>query len=94
MSQEPEEDVKPKLNLNISYEGSTITVKVKSNMRFAKIFEVVEKKFGKEPGTFKFVVDGQRVNKDDTPAGLGMEDGDQVDAFLTQVGGGAYLCSQ
>jgi hypothetical protein len=62
MSQEPEEDVKPKLNLNITYEGQRtyralfekaanglnsisfldVTVKVKANMKFAKIFEVVE----------------------------------------------------
>ncbi|KDR72934.1 hypothetical protein GALMADRAFT_252290 [Galerina marginata CBS 339.88] len=87
MSQEPE-DVKPKLNLNISYDGSSVTVKVKSNMKFGKIFEAAEKRFGKEPGTFKFTYDGNRVGKDDTPAGLGMEDGDQVDAFLEQLGGG------
>ncbi|KAJ2932152.1 hypothetical protein H1R20_g4945, partial [Candolleomyces eurysporus] len=87
MSQEPEEDVKPKLNLNIAYEGQHVTVKVKANMKFAKIFEVVEKRFQKEPGTFKFVFEGQRVGKEDTPGTLGMEDGDQVDAFLMQVGG-------
>ncbi|KJA16600.1 hypothetical protein HYPSUDRAFT_47214 [Hypholoma sublateritium FD-334 SS-4] len=58
-------------------------------MKFAKIFEAAEKRFGKEPGTFKFTYDGQRVNKDDTPAGLSMEDGDQIDAFLEQLGGGS-----
>ncbi|TFK38410.1 hypothetical protein BDQ12DRAFT_723260 [Crucibulum laeve] len=60
MSQEPEGDVKPKLNLSISYDGQAITVKVKANMKFAKIFEAAE---------------------------LGMEDGDQIDAFLEQLGG-------
>ncbi|KIJ91756.1 hypothetical protein K443DRAFT_685754 [Laccaria amethystina LaAM-08-1] len=56
MSQEPmlDEDVKPKLNLNISYDGSQITVKVKANMKFAKIFEAAEKRFQKEPGAFFF----------------------------------------
>ncbi|KAF5375956.1 hypothetical protein D9615_008157 [Tricholomella constricta] len=39
-------------------------------------------------GTFKFVYDGTRVQPDDTPGGLGMEDGDQIDAFLEQLGGG------
>ncbi|KAG6826164.1 hypothetical protein H0H92_000914 [Tricholoma furcatifolium] len=57
MSQEPE-DVKPKLNLNIGYEGTR---------------------------TFKFTYDGQRIQGDDTPASLGMEDGDQIDAFLEQT---------
>ncbi|KAF7361408.1 Ubiquitin-like protein SMT3 [Mycena sanguinolenta] len=49
MSQEPE-DVKPKLNLNITYEGNQITVKVKANTKFAKIFQAAEQKFGKESG--------------------------------------------
>ncbi|KAF8952256.1 hypothetical protein BDZ97DRAFT_1613042, partial [Flammula alnicola] len=79
------EDVKPKLNLNISYDGAQITVKVKTNMKFAKIFEAAEvQRFGKESGTFKFTYEGARVSKEDTPAGLGMEDGDQIDAFLEQ----------
>ncbi|PPQ67795.1 hypothetical protein CVT25_009099 [Psilocybe cyanescens] len=84
MSQEPE-DVKPKLNLNISYDGTQITVKVKTNMKFSKIFEAAEKRFGKDKGTFKFTYDGQRVKPEQTPAELEMEDGDQIDAFLEQV---------
>ncbi|KAJ7280192.1 hypothetical protein C8J57DRAFT_1301892 [Mycena rebaudengoi] len=86
MSQEPE-DVKPKLNLNINYEGNQITVKVKANTKFAKIFQAAEQRFAKEPGTFKFVYEGNRISKEDTPAGLGIEDGDQVDCFLGQIGG-------
>ncbi|KAF8057606.1 hypothetical protein FPV67DRAFT_237919 [Lyophyllum atratum] len=86
MSQEAE-DVKPKLNLSINYEQTQITVKVKANMKFAKIFTAAETRFEKEPGTFKFTYEGNRVQADDTPAGLGMEDGDQIDAFLQQVGG-------
>ncbi|KAJ7911605.1 ubiquitin-related domain-containing protein [Mycena leptocephala] len=86
MSQEPE-DVKPKLNLNITYEGNQITVKVKPNTKFTKIFQAAEQKFGKDAGTFKFVYDGTRIGKDDTPADLGIEDGDQIDCFLEQVGG-------
>ncbi|KAF9467624.1 hypothetical protein BDZ94DRAFT_1155689 [Collybia nuda] len=78
MSQEPE-DVKPKLNLNIGYDGTQITVKVKANMKFAKIFAAAEVR------TFKFVYDGNRIQPDDTPGSLGMEEGDLVDAFLGQV---------
>ncbi|KAG5721554.1 hypothetical protein E4T56_gene13085 [Termitomyces sp. T112] len=89
MSQEPEE--KPKLNLNISYNGNQITVKVKANMKFSKIFAAAEQKFQKEAGTFKFTFEGQRLQPDDTPASLGMEDGDQIDAFLEQLGGGFWL---
>ncbi|KAG7085609.1 hypothetical protein E1B28_003159 [Marasmius oreades] len=85
MSAEPEE--KPKLNLNIVHEGQTIQVKVKATMVFKKVFDAAEKKFGKDPGTLKFTYDGSRVNPEDTPASRGMEDGDQLDAFLQQLGG-------
>ncbi|KAJ7086429.1 hypothetical protein B0H15DRAFT_844624 [Mycena belliarum] len=87
MSQEPE-DVKPKLNLRLIYDGNEITVKVKPNTKFTKIFQAAEQRFAKESGTFKFVYEGTRINKDDTPADLNIEDMDQIDCFLEQLGGG------
>ncbi|KAL9708905.1 hypothetical protein Ac2012v2_007835 [Leucoagaricus gongylophorus] len=81
------EDVKPKLNLAIVFGGVSITVKVRPEMTFGKIFQAALKRFEKEPGTLRFTYDGQRIGKDDTPGGLGMEDGDQVDAHLEQLGG-------
>ncbi|KAG0694614.1 hypothetical protein DFH29DRAFT_959292 [Suillus ampliporus] len=42
MSEDMAEDVKPKLSLVINYEGTQITVKVKNNMPFKKIFEAAE----------------------------------------------------
>ncbi|KAF8129789.1 hypothetical protein EV363DRAFT_1263464 [Boletus edulis] len=79
------EDVKPKLNLTINFEGQHITVKVKPHMPFRKIFEAAEKRFGKEPGTFRFVYDGDRLRAEGTPAELGMEENDTIDAILQQV---------
>ncbi|KAJ7302340.1 ubiquitin-related domain-containing protein [Mycena albidolilacea] len=87
------EDVKPKLNLNITFDGNQITVKVKPNTKFTKIFQAAEQRFGKEPGTFKFTYDGQRINKEDTPADLEIEDGDQIDCHLEQLGGGFRILS-
>ncbi|KAG5653487.1 hypothetical protein H0H81_000124 [Sphagnurus paluster] len=46
--------------------------------------EMVAKMLTCRPGTFKFTYDGERVKADDTPGGLGMEDGDQIDAHLEQ----------
>jgi len=91
MSEEPAEDVKPKLNLTVNYEGQTITVKVRANTNFTKIFQAAEKKFGKEPGTFKFRAEDQRLRPEQTPAEVGLEDGDQIDAYLEQLGG---VCSR
>ncbi|KIM61005.1 hypothetical protein SCLCIDRAFT_123016 [Scleroderma citrinum Foug A] len=80
-----DEDVKPKLSLVLNHEGTQVTIKVKSTMPFKKIFEVAEKRFGKDPGTLKFVYEGNRLNGADTPAMLGMEEGDMIDAHLQQV---------
>ncbi|KAJ3566213.1 hypothetical protein NP233_g7141 [Leucocoprinus birnbaumii] len=88
MSQEPE-DVKPKLSLSIhNYDGNSITVKVRPNMPFGKIFNAALKKFEKEPGSLRFLYDGKRIQEEDTPASMEMEDGDQIDAQLPQIGGG------
>ncbi|KAG2751765.1 hypothetical protein P692DRAFT_20855962 [Suillus brevipes Sb2] len=89
---EDTEDVKPKLSLVINYEGTQITVKVKHIMPFKKIFDAAEKRFGKEPGTFKFTYDGKRLRAENTPMDMEMEDGDIIDAHLEQLGGGTIIC--
>ncbi|ESK83691.1 ubiquitin-like protein [Moniliophthora roreri MCA 2997] len=88
MSAEPDE--KPKLNLTLTHEGTSIQVKVKATMTFKKIFDAAEKKFGKDPGTLRFTYDGERVHEYETPAQREMEDGDEIQAFLWQEGGGAF----
>ncbi|KAG2037098.1 hypothetical protein BDR03DRAFT_1092046 [Suillus americanus] len=92
MSEDITEDVKPKLSLVINYEGTQITVKVKHNMPFKKIFDAAEKRFGKEPGTFKFTYDGKRLRAENTPVDMEMEEGDIIDAHLEQLGGGTIIC--
>ncbi|KAF8549320.1 hypothetical protein OG21DRAFT_1374411, partial [Imleria badia] len=92
MSQEESEDVKPKLNLIINYEGQHITVKVKPNMPFRKIFAAAEVRDAATPrahpfctGTFRFAFEGKRLGLEDTPAETGMEDNDMIDAHIQQV---------
>ncbi|EPS96946.1 hypothetical protein FOMPIDRAFT_1052801 [Fomitopsis schrenkii] len=81
------EDIKPKLNVNIEYEGQICTMKLKSVTPFAKVFQAAEKRFNKEPGTLKFLFEGQRLRAEMTPAEVAMEDGDTIDAHLEQLGG-------
>ncbi|KAI1782593.1 ubiquitin-like protein [Ganoderma leucocontextum] len=82
---EQQEDVKPKINLVVDFEGQTCTVKVKPGTPFKKLFEAAEKRFSKDPGTFKFTSSGVRLRPEETPAEHGMEDGDTIDAHLQQV---------
>ncbi|KAJ2802075.1 SUMO protein smt3 [Coemansia furcata] len=42
---------------------------------------------GQTMGSVRFLVDGQRIGPDDTPQGLGLEEGDAIDAMTEQVGG-------
>ncbi|SJL11500.1 uncharacterized protein ARMOST_14904 [Armillaria ostoyae] len=89
MSQEPE-DVKPKININIQTDdGTKITVLVRRDTKFSKVFQAAEKNSGKSQArTFKFTYEGKRIQKEETPAEVDMEDGDTIDAHLGQVGGG------
>jgi len=84
------DEVKHKINVVVNFEGQTCTVKVKPSMPFQKIFDAASKRFQKEPGTFKFTFDGQRIQPDMTPAELDMEEGDTIDAHLQQVGGVSF----
>ncbi|KAG1758221.1 hypothetical protein EDD22DRAFT_214704 [Suillus occidentalis] len=59
---------------------------------FIKLHDVHQKRFGKEPGTFKFTYDGKRLRAENTPMDMEMEDGDIIDAHLEQLGGGPIIC--
>ena len=54
-----------------------------------KIFAAFAAKKGAQVDAYKFMKDGEQVKKDDTPDGIGLEDGDQLDAILNQQGGSA-----
>ncbi|CAI0378741.1 unnamed protein product [Linum tenue] len=42
---------------------------------------------GSNIDSVRFVFDGRRVHPDYTPLQLNLEDGDEIDAFLEQIGG-------
>eukprot|EP00092_Neocalanus_flemingeri_P084766 GFUD01106523.1.p1 GENE.GFUD01106523.1~~GFUD01106523.1.p1 ORF type:complete len:106 (+),score=23.71 GFUD01106523.1:1-318(+) len=44
---------------------------------------------GLELQTIRFSFDGTRINESDTPKGLDMEDGDTIEVFQQQSGGGS-----
>ena len=53
----------------------------------SQIFNAYASKKAIDVKQIKFVFDGQRLSETDTPESMGMEDGDNIDAFLEQVGG-------
>lgn len=61
--------------------------KVKKTTAFKKIFDAYLQRVGKAPGSLRFMFDGARVQDTATPAELGMEDEDTIDAAAEQTGG-------
>lgn len=67
--------------------GDEIAFKVKKSTKMAKIMEAFAQRKGVASNMLRFMVDGKRVNAEDTPKTLELEDGDQVDVVLQQEGG-------
>ena len=53
----------------------------------SKIFNAYSTRKGVDPAALRFLLDGEPVNPDQTPKMLELEDQDQIDAVLEQVGG-------
>jgi hypothetical protein len=68
--------------------GEESTFKIKPKTLFEKIINAYAKMQGKKVETFRFFFEGRRLQPNDTPISLEMNDGDLVDVFLEQTGGG------
>ena len=64
-----------------------MTFKIKKTTKLQKVFEAYTQHLGVEVGSRRFFFDGKRIKGDATPKMLEMEDQDQIDCFLEQVGG-------
>lgn len=52
-----------------------------------KLFQAYADRRGIAIDALRFTLDGNRINQEDTPKMLELEDGDQIDVLLHQVGG-------
>ena len=53
-----------------------------------KVFETYAQRKGVQVQSLRFMLDGERVNENQTPKMLELEDQDQIDCMLEQTGGG------
>jgi len=67
--------------------GEEVFFKIKRNTKLSKLQAAYANKVGKDVGTIRFLYDGNRINDEDTPASLDMEDNDTIDVMVEQVGG-------
>ncbi|KAJ8585083.1 small ubiquitin-related modifier [Rhizopogon salebrosus TDB-379] len=79
----------------VSSTGDEVFFKIKRNTKLSKLQGAYATKVGKDVSSIRFLYDGARINDDDTPASLDMEDNDTIDVMVEQVGGSssAYLYS-
>ncbi|EFN58900.1 hypothetical protein CHLNCDRAFT_140835 [Chlorella variabilis] len=73
--------------------GGEVVFRVKGHTKFEKIINAFCQKKSVDPAQVRFVYDGNRVNPQATPDSMEMEEGDTIDAFLEQVGGGSSVRS-
>ena len=53
----------------------------------SKVFDAYAQRKGVQSSSLRFLLDGDRIQADQTPKQLELEDQDQIDCVLEQVGG-------
>ncbi|RDB21818.1 Ubiquitin-like protein SMT3 [Hypsizygus marmoreus] len=82
------EDPNATINIKVvSSTGEEVFFKIKRSTKLSKLQGAYANKVGKDVGSIRFLYDGTRINDDDTPTSLDMEDNDTIDVMVEQVGG-------
>ena len=69
-------------------DGDEMFFKVKKETKMGKIFDAYAQRKGIASNSLKFMLDGERIQADNTPKMLELEDQDQIDVQIDQIGGG------
>lgn len=77
------------LNIKVkSPTGNEVFFKVKPTTQFSKVMKAYCAKIGATPKSVRFLFDGVRIREEQTPQDLELEDEDEIDAMVEQMGGG------
>jgi small ubiquitin-related modifier len=68
--------------------GEETFFKIKKTTKMSKVFETYAQRKGVQSTSLRFLLDGERIDKDSTPKMLELDDQDQIDCMLEQTGGG------
>ncbi|OAX33855.1 ubiquitin-like protein [Rhizopogon vinicolor AM-OR11-026] len=69
----------------VSSTGDEVFFKIKRNTKLSKLQGAYATKVGKDVSSIRFLCDGARINDDDTPASLDMEDNDTIDVMVERA---------
>lgn len=71
----------------VGQDGSEILFRIKTKTPISRLMDAYCQRMAVSRNAIRFLFDGKRVNPEDTPVLLKMEDKDIIDAVLQQVGG-------
>ncbi|KAH8980436.1 ubiquitin-2 like Rad60 SUMO-like-domain-containing protein [Lactarius hatsudake] len=76
----------PTINVKVvSSSGEEVFFKIKRSTKLSKLQGAYASKVGKDVSTIRFLYDGARINDEDTPASLDMEDNDTIDVMVERT---------
>ena len=76
------------LTIGLTNGDSVMTFKVRKTIRMKRIMDQYADRSGRSRPALRFLIDGVRVNDEDTPESLGMVDGGQIMVHIEYTGGG------
>jgi len=83
----PDVDAKH-INLKVLQDGNTVHFKIKKNTALKKLMNAYAERANLQRNAIRFLYEGRPVVESDTPMGLEMEEGDTIEVFKEQLGGG------
>ena len=76
------------INIKVkAQDGTEIFFKIKRSTQLKKLMDAYCQRQGLASNQCRFIFDGERLKDDDTPDGLEMENGDEIDVMVEQTGG-------
>ncbi|CBQ70905.1 related to SMT3 ubiquitin-like protein [Sporisorium reilianum SRZ2] len=85
---QPKPEGGEQLNIKVKdADGNEVFFKVKRTTKLSKLKKAYAERMGKPENSVRFLFDGQRIGDNDTAETLNMEDQDEIDAMIEQLGG-------
>ncbi|SPO04214.1 related to ubiquitin-like protein modifier [Cephalotrichum gorgonifer] len=75
------------LNIKVTDNNNEVFFKIKRNTRLEKLMRAFCDRQGKKMESVRFLFEGARVQTEDTPDTLEMQDGDTLEVHQEQIGG-------
>ncbi|KAG8165281.1 hypothetical protein KVR01_005556 [Diaporthe batatas] len=79
------------LNIKVTDNNNEVFFKIKKSTKLEKLMGAFCERQGKTVNSVRFLFEGQRVQPNDTPDTLEMQDGDTLEVHQEQVGGSGLL---